>query len=156
MSDPPIVVVHWLDSTLLHAGQWLNLDDVQPELEPDRLVVESVGYLVAQGPTAIALAGSRTRYGDDYIEKVAEVQVILVAAIIGGPWPLSRNRRRAVTLDRNPNRGGVMNEEQQQQQQTEQQQREAEAERERKQAEQERQRKQTERPAEGEPGDEDE
>jgi hypothetical protein len=96
VSDPPIMLVEWLDSIGLDDGGWMDAENVARNVTLDAMHHESVGYLVEDNPEGIALAGSRNLSGE--LEhrgtKLANVGVIPRAAILT-MTPLRPARKRS-------------------------------------------------------------
>jgi hypothetical protein len=93
----PIVLVHWVDSMTLESGGWMDVDDVEVNVELDAMRQESVGYLVRETKAGLALADSRNASleDDDHNgSKVGGVTVIPRVALLGPPIPLLPRRRR--------------------------------------------------------------
>jgi hypothetical protein len=75
----PVAEVLWLDSAQLDRGDWMVLDEIAPYA--DDLLQRSIGYVVADTETSLALARSISEWKTDTVEKAEGVLCIPKVAI---------------------------------------------------------------------------
>lgn len=93
-ASPPVVRVTWLDS---HAyGGWKSRDEWAEHISADRLVCESVGWLVIDGRDYLVLAQSRgNRVGDATWADMVQIPRVAVQTVRVLPSSGKRHRRTA-------------------------------------------------------------
>ena len=98
MKDWPTVRVVWTDSTLLDEGTWMDIEDLgEDELTTDAMLQEDVGYVIAESPVAIALAGSKnasTVIAGRNGTRVGSVRIIPKKCIVERHELMDRPRRK--------------------------------------------------------------
>jgi len=79
-TEKPLVMVRWLDSAQLEAGDWITIERVTEALN-DGFAQSSIGFLIIENDEVLVIARSVSEWKES-IEKLEGVLAIPKAAII--------------------------------------------------------------------------
>lgn len=78
---PIIVEIIWHDSLILNHGEWMDIDELREDLNSDSLLHHTVGYLVFENDSAVAIASSINAQPNSPTNRISGGMIIPRSAI---------------------------------------------------------------------------